>query len=162
MSWRLNRAEFNRQKGSENQKSFRMIVESGQRPGVIAYRDGRPVGWCAIAPREIYVALNRSRTLKPVDSKPVWSISCLFVKKPFRRQGLSSLLLRAAVRFAVSCGAQIVEGYPHTLGGDLPDPFVWTGLESAFRQAGFEEVARRSKKRPIMRSVLPSTGRETG
>ena len=161
MSWRLSRAEFNKHKGSGNQKSFRRIVESGTRPGVIAYRDGQPVGWCAIAPREVYVALKRSRILKPVDSRPVWSISCIYVKKPFRRQGLSSLLLRGAVRLATSCGATMVEGYPQTPGGDLPDPFVWTGLKSAFRKAGFKEVARRSKKRPIMRFLIPSTRPKT-
>jgi GNAT superfamily N-acetyltransferase len=154
MSWRLSRAEFNKHKGRGNRKSFQTIVKSGVKPGVLAYRDHEPVGWCAIAPREVYVALDRSRLFKPVDSQPAWSISCLFVRKVLRRQGVSSLLLQAAVRLATDCGATIVEGYPQAPGRILPDPFVWTGLEAAFRKANFDEVARRSKKRPIMRFLI--------
>jgi hypothetical protein len=32
-----------------------------------------------------------------------------------------------------------------------PDAFVWTGIPSAFREAGFKEALRRSRTRPIMR-----------
>jgi hypothetical protein len=47
--------------------------------------------------------------------------------------------------------ATAVEGYPTESKGRLPDPFVWTGTAPAFRRAGFEEVARRSPTRPIVR-----------
>lgn len=83
---------------------------------------------------------------------PGWSVSCLFIARPFRRRGVSSRLLHAAVRFAADCGAKIIEGYPvvpHASG--LPDVFTWTGLPSAFLRAGFREVARRSPTRPIVR-----------
>jgi len=90
--------------------------------------------------------------LKPVDDKPVWAISCLFVKKTYRRKGLSVKMLRAAAEFAVKQGAITVEGYPvEPAMASMPDPFVWTGIPSAFRAAGFKEVLRRSKSRPIMR-----------
>ena len=46
----------------------------------------------------------------------------------------------------------MVEGYPvEPYTGKMPDAFAWTGLVSSFTQAGFREVARRSKSRPIMR-----------
>jgi len=61
-------------------------------------------------------------------------------------------MLRAAAEFAVKQGATIVEGYPvEPSMASMPDPFVWTGIPSAFRAAGFTEVLRRSKSRPIMR-----------
>jgi GNAT superfamily N-acetyltransferase len=105
-----------------------------------------------VAPREVYSALERSRVLQPVDAQPVWSISCLFVKKGFRRQGISAKLLRAAVDFAASQGATLVEGYPSEPTSDkMADPFLWHGIASSFRAAGFKEVARRSATRPIMR-----------
>jgi GNAT superfamily N-acetyltransferase len=152
MTWRLPRAEFNRNKGDANRQALRSLVRKGPAPGVLAYADGKPVGWCAVAPREAYPALERSRILKPVDNKPVWSISCLFVEKSHRRKGLSAKLIRAATKFAKSQGARIVEGYPQIVEGSLPDAFVWTGLEPSFDNAGFIEVARRSPKRPILRS----------
>jgi len=90
--------------------------------------------------------------LARVDSKAVWSVTCLFVARPFRRAGVSVQLLRAAAGHARSRGAAIVEGYPVEPRTDaMPDAFAWTGLVSAFRKAGFREVARRSATRPIMR-----------
>lgn len=152
MTWRLPRAEFNRNKGDANRHALHELMRKGPAPGVLAYADGKPVGWCAVAPREAYPALERSRILKSVDSQPVWSISCLFVEKSHRRQGLSTKLIQAATKFAQSQGAKIVEGYPQVVAGSLPDAFVWTGLEQSFLQAGFAEIARRSPKRPILRS----------
>jgi hypothetical protein len=65
------------------------------------------------------------------------------------------MLLQAAVALAFSRGAEVVEGYPTDPGGkDMPAPFLWTGLPSAFVKAGFAEVARRSETRPIMRRLL--------
>ena len=144
MTWRLTRAEFNRDKGEANRRALRALVEKGPAPGVLAYEGAKPVGWCAVAPREAYQALGRSRVLRPVDAEPVWSISCLFVDKCYRRRGLSALLVAAATKFAHAQGAKIVEGYPQAVDGKLPDPFVWTGLEQSFVRAGFKEVARRS------------------
>lgn len=155
MVWRLRRKDWESGKGAGNRRAFKKIVESGARPGILAY-DGRdPVAWCAVAPREAYPVLSRSRVLKPVDGQPVWSVSCLFVLKPYRRQGLSVRLLQEAVAFAAKCGARIVEGYPvQPTMEKTPDPFIWTGTPSAFQRAGFDEILRRSKTRPIMRYVI--------
>lgn len=152
MAWRLRNKDWVAGKGARNKRAFERIVTAGKEPGILGYRGRRPVAWCAVAPREEYGTLARSRVLKPVDDRPVWSISCLFVLKPFRRQGLSVQLLRAAVDFAARRGAEIVEGYPTEPTMErTPDPFIWTGVPSAFRKAGFKEVLRRSKTRPIMR-----------
>jgi len=129
------------------------IVESGPPPGLVAYAHGQPVAWCALAPRETYGVLATSRILKPVDQRPVWSVVCFFVAKPFRQRGLTTKLLDAAAKYARQQGARIVEGYPvePKVDSRTADVFVWTGLASAFRKAGFEEAARRSPTRPIMR-----------
>lgn len=155
MFWRLARAAFVKQKGDGNRRAFKRLVRKGAEPGLIAY-DGRvPVGWCAIAPRADYPALARSRILRPIDAERVWSVSCLFVARPYRRRGVSTRLLEAAADHARRHGARIVEGYPvEPKQEKLPDAFVWTGLASAFRHAGFREVARRSPTRPIMRKEL--------
>jgi len=154
MTWRLPRAKFLANQGSANKRSFRKIVRSGAEPGVLAYADGRPVGWCAVAPRSEFSFLDRSRVLAPVDDQPVWSVTCFFVAKEWRRRGLSVKLLKAAVEFARKRGAKIVEGYPQEPRMKLPGAFVWTGLASAFRKAGFTVAARRSKLRPIMQLEL--------
>jgi GNAT superfamily N-acetyltransferase len=128
------------------------LVNEGPPPGILGYLDSEPVGWCAVAPREEYSALARSRILQPVDDKPVWSVSCLFVRKDRRKRGLSVQLLRAAVGHVKGQGGTVVEGYPVEPKTDtVPAAFAWTGLAAAFLAAGFREVARRSDTRPIMR-----------
>ncbi len=155
MWWRLKRSEFEKQKGMGNKASMKKIVDSMQVPGILAYTDGHPIAWCSVAPREDFPALERSRILKRIDDKPVWSLVCLFVAKPFRRKGLSVKLLRAAVEYAKQQGAEIVEGYPvDPKKPSIPDAFVWTGLATAFLQADFVEVLRRSETRPIMRFII--------
>jgi len=152
MTWRLRRAEFNRGKGDGNRAAFRAVVNGPTPPGVLAFAGDEPVGWCAVAPRAAYPSLTRSRVLAPVDDEAVWSITCLFVARPYRKMGVSVRLLRAAVQFARAQGARVVEGYPvEPYSASMPAVFAWTGLLSAFEKAGFTEVLRRSKTRPIMR-----------
>ncbi len=155
MWWRLSAKEFNAQKGEANRLAMKAIVESGRVPGILAYYEGTAVGWCSVAPREDFPRLERSRLLQRVDDQPVWSVVCLFVAKPYRRRGISEALLRAATQHARESGAGIVEGYPvEPRKGSVPDLFGYHGLASAFRDAGFTEVARRSPTRPVMRCVL--------
>lgn len=152
---RLKRADYVKQKGARNKAAFKKIVETGPAPGVLAYQGSEAIGWCAVAPRAEYLRLEKSRVLARVDDQPVWSISCLFIAKPHRRAGVSVGLLKAATDYAAKHGAKLVEGYPiEPDSGTIPDAFAWTGLASAFRKAGFSEVARRSKTRPIMRRAV--------
>jgi len=152
MFWRVPRKRYESQKGAGNKRALKTIVSAGEKPGIIAYVGNEPIGWCAVGPRETYVGLETSRLLKPVDDRPVWSVSCLFVRRDYRRRGISAKLIAAAVNFAVRHGATIVEGYPSEPSGDkMADAFLWHGIPSAFKAAGFREVTRRSPTRPIMR-----------
>jgi len=154
MAWRRRRSAWEKGKGAGNKGALKRLVEAGPPPGVLAYAAREPVGWCAIAPREQYAVLENSRVLKRIDEQPVWSITCLFIARPWRRRGISAELIRAAAKYAAARGAKIVEGYPTEPRTRLPDVFVWTGLPSAFLKAGFREAHRWSHSRPIMRRKL--------
>lgn len=152
MYWRQTHAEYEKKKGAANRRALKKLVTSGPPPGLIAYANGKPAGWCALAPREAYSTLERSRVLAPIDDARVWSVPCFFVARPFRRTGMTSQLLRAATEYAAKKGAKILEGYPvEPKKGSIPDVFAFTGLVDAFKKAGFSEAARRSPTRPIMR-----------
>ncbi len=155
MWWRLSRSEFLKQRGEENKMALKRIVNSDEILGILAYTNGEPIGWCSVAPRESYPTLERSRVFKRIDDKPVWSIVCFFVAKQFRHKGVTVALLKAAIEHVKKRGGKIIEGYPvEPKKGHTPDPFAYTGLASAFRKAGFEEVLRRSETRPIMRYII--------
>ncbi len=155
MWWRIKRAEFEKQQGDGNHETMCSIVDSGKVPGILAYSAGEPVAWCSIAPRGEFSVLDRSPVLKRVDHQPVWSIVCFYMAKDYRHEGLSAIMLQAAVEYASQHGARIVEGYPIEPKVDrTPDIYAFTGMASTFKKSGFQEVARRSEFRPIMRYVI--------
>jgi len=155
MWWRVKRSQYDQHKGAGNKQAFKALVDAGEPPGLLAYSGAEPVAWCSLGPREQFSGLARSRILKPVDDRPVWSIVCLFIAKAYRHQGVSVGLLGAATDYAKACGAGIVEGYPVEPKKDsMPAVFASTGIAAAFRQAGFVEVLRRSETRPIMRFII--------
>lgn len=152
MYWKMPQKEFNALVYEGTRKAQKAIVDSGSTPGLLAYADGRPVGWIALEPREHYPRLARSKVLRAVDDQPVWSITCFFVDRGYRRRGLMARLLRAAILYVRKRGGKVLEGYPvDPLGERLPDVLGYTGLVPAFLEAGFEEVARRSDRRPMFR-----------
>jgi GNAT superfamily N-acetyltransferase len=130
-----------------NRRSMKRVVDTAAAPpGVLAYVNGVPVGWCAVAPRDEYPRITRERVTAPVDDQPVWSVVCFSVLRSARRQGVSRALLSAAIELAADHGARIIEAYPveRTLN-------TYRGYTSVYRDTGFEAIVRRHPDRPIMR-----------
>ncbi len=153
--FRLRRAEFASRTKNERKEIMGGLISSGKTPGLIAYMEGKPVGWCSLGPRDEFILLSSSRILKPIDDEPVWSIVCFYIDKKYRRKGVMKSLIRGALSYAGKKGASIVEAYPVDPGeSDYPEPYAYTGLYRAFTDSGFEEVERRSPKRPIMRYYM--------
>ncbi len=152
MWWRLRRSDFYKLSAQARKNRFHKLVESGSVPGILAYVDGEPAGWCSIAPRQTYAALEHSRNFKPVDSLPVWSVTCFFIAKQHRHAGLMDRLLNAAVEYARQSGAAIVEGYPAREREQPSDANLYMGPLSVFRAAGFQTV--REEPRVIVRRTV--------
>jgi GNAT superfamily N-acetyltransferase len=110
MYWKLPRKEFISGQGEGNRLAQKAIITAGRIPGLLAYVDGVPAGWCAVEPRQNYPVLERSRILSPVDETTVWSVTCFFVTKEYRRQELTVEILRAAVEYVAAQGGKVVEG----------------------------------------------------
>jgi len=141
-------------RGKANKRAMKALVDGGTVPGLIAYRDRRPVGWISLGPREDYARLERSRVMKRVDEKPVWSIVCFFVDSKERGQGITRALLRGAIDYARSNGATLLEAYPIDKKARSHPDFMWFGAKSLYDHAGFREVARRKETRPVVRRGL--------
>ncbi len=127
------------------------LVRDGAPVGILAYHETEPVGWCSVAPREGYAALERYRALPRIDDAAVWSVACFFVDRQFRRQGLTRALLKAVVDDARSHNAGIVEGCP--VAPDSPS-YTYMGTPETFRGAGFEDVTPAGQKRRVMRYLI--------
>lgn len=140
--------------GEHNKRSLEALVASGVVPGLIGYRDGEPVGWVSLGPREAYARLERSPVMRPVDDKPVWSVVCFYTAKAARGEGVAAAMLRGAIDYARAQGARLVESYPVDKDGRSPDDNLWFGNCAMFERAGFAEVARRKPTRPVLRKAL--------
>lgn len=153
---------YPRIKGSEmnakaNKVKMKNIVARNEIPGLLAYRDGLPVGWVSLGPRTIFGRVQRSPLFKPIDDQDVWSVVCFFIPAEFRRQGIGKRLLAAAEQYARGQGASILEAYPvDTRGKYWPEggSAIFWGTQSFFEKAGFKVVARRKDRRPMMRKKL--------
>jgi len=154
MFWRLRRRDFHSLSGDERKAALRAWVRSGVQPGLPAYRQGKPVAWCAVAPRSEYAALAASRKLKPVgDVAGTWSITCYFIAKEHRRTGLMSALLDEAAQYARRKGGRLLEGYP-IVAEALRGCDGYTVLVPAYRKAGFRVVASPSRSTRVMQKAL--------
>ena len=155
MYWRLTRAEFAKGQGEGNRRALKRIVASGRVPGILAYAGGQPVGWCSVAPREEYPSLERSPVLKRLDDKPVWSIVCFYIARSHRGQGVTEALIRAAIGYVKRQGGKMVEAYPTRPRGKALAPVSsYQGMPAMFERAGFEECARPSAAKVVMRHYL--------
>jgi len=133
--------------------------ESGTTSGLVAYLEGEPVGWCAVAPRSAHPRLLL-KTRVPWDGRAedktddsVWAVTCFVTRTGFRRRGVSRSLARAAVDFARQRGARAVEGYPMITqpGQEITWGELHVGSRSIFEAAGFEEVSHPTPRRVVMR-----------
>jgi GNAT superfamily N-acetyltransferase len=160
MYWRLERADFKALQGNGTKAVLKEMTCQNKIPGLLAYVEGQPVGWCSLGPRQEYLALENSRILKRIDDAQVWSIVCFYIARSYRKTGIMQAMLQAAVEYARQQGAGIVEGYPVDLlspqlvGKKLKSFFGYMGIASVFRKVGFVEVGRASDTQLIMRYTL--------
>jgi GNAT superfamily N-acetyltransferase len=141
----------------ENKQAFREVVMHGPPPGLLAFDGDVAVGWCQLTPRDAVPWLDRTWRLRRVDDLPVWSLSCLYVRKGCRRRGVTAALIAAALDAAKRAGAPALEAYPFD--ANVSPSASGTGYASTFARAGFRIVGRHTLPRPIMRHDLKAVGR---
>ncbi|MFC2097846.1 hypothetical protein ACFLSI_05880 [Bacteroidota bacterium] len=93
MYWRLTHKEYEKNKGENNKLLMRKLIIDESPLGILVYKKGIPIGWCSISPRMNLIRLRTSRLFKPIDNVPVWSITCLYIKKEFRKKNISAQLI---------------------------------------------------------------------
>jgi GNAT superfamily N-acetyltransferase len=156
MYYRLKKADYIEGKADGgNKEAMKELVDENKPTRILGFYDGQPIAWCAFAPREDFLKLEKSRVHKCIDNQAVWSIPCVFIDKNFRRQGILAELLKGVVKYAKEEGIKIIEAYPTIPTTEkLSDSFLWIGLYKSFERAGFEIVDQTSKNRPMVRYYI--------
>lgn len=138
MEWRLaSHRAWREGAGEANREGMRRWVAAGDVPGIIAYVDGEPAGWCSVSPKPSLIGFRRLKDFPQSEDPAVWSVICFYVPEGRRGQGLMGRLLPAAVVYAGASGARVIEGYasvPEKAGDGAG------GTTVVFERAGFERV----------------------
>jgi len=153
MYWRIG-PEYHKRLREKNKSAFHRIVKQGPPPGLLAFDGERAIGWCQLAPRQDLSWLNRKQALQAVDDVPVWTISCFYIWRRYRRRGIMTALIVEALKAAKRAKAPALEAYPVDTALPSSTSNVFTGTVSTFKRLGFKSVARRQPSRPIMRHYL--------
>jgi GNAT superfamily N-acetyltransferase len=119
---------------AQNLSEHRALVDERRSHGILVYSGEEPVGWCQFGPKsELPLSAG-----PPESDERMWRITCFVTDKRFRRQGVASAALRAAVEAIRSRGGGLIEAHP--LAVDAPWPY--TGTVRLFAAEGFEEARR--------------------
>jgi GNAT superfamily N-acetyltransferase len=140
--WLRTRAE----RGVRNRREKRALVERGCAHGILVYASGEPVGWCQYGPREELPRIDNSRRYRGFAAESttgrLWRITCFAVLKKYRKRGVASAALKAALDAIRKEGGGLVEAYPITrwetraFGNESTH-----GTASMFEKEGFKAVA---------------------
>ena len=149
--WRVRGQAYWDGHGAGHRAALEDEIRAGSEPGLLAYLDGAPVGWCRVGPRESFARLEHSRKLARVDDEVAWAVVCFYVDPAAKRSGVASALLDTATERAAANGAAVLEGYPVAPGHMNID--AYTGYLPMFLAAGFEPV-RDAGRRTIVRRRL--------
>jgi len=140
--WLRTRAE----RGMRNRREKRELLDKGCARGIIVYAKGEPVGWCQYGPSDELPRIDNSRKYRSLAldgaTDKLWRITCFAVLKEYRKRGVASAALQAALEAIKKKGGGLVEAYPITrsesyaFGNESKH-----GTASMFKKAGFEIVA---------------------
>jgi GNAT superfamily N-acetyltransferase len=158
MYWRLG-AAYHKRPRERNKADFRALVKRGPPPGLLAFDGNVAVGWCQLTPRSALPHLDKARFTRRVDDAPVWAISCFYIRRSYRRRGVTTTLIAAALKAAKRADAPAVEAYPIDTDQSGATLNLYTGVASPFARAGFKPAVRRAPHRPIMRHDLKGVRR---
>ena len=140
-----------------NRRQFIELMEATPYPiGLLAYREGEVVGWCAAGPRSRFVRALNVPSFKgrdPAEDDSVWLTPCFYVRKDVRREGVSRALLEAAVALAHEHGAAAIEGFPFAHGVKVGRESM-VAVEALFVACGFVVSRRPLATRVVMRREL--------
>jgi len=158
MYWRIGSA-YSKRPREKNKASFKRVVKRGPPPGLLAFDGERAVGWCQVTPRASLPRLETARFTRRVDDKPVWSLSCFYVRRGYRKKGVTAALIDAALKAAKRAKAPALEAYPVDVKALQSTTNLYTGVASTLAHAGFKVVARPAPHRPTMRHELKALAR---
>jgi GNAT superfamily N-acetyltransferase len=114
-------------------------VRTGHAHAVHVFDDGAVQGWCQYgSPAELPGIKHRRGYDKDAPPRPDWRITCFFVDKKHRGQGVARVALEGALDQIAQAGGGLVEAISEvTTGRAAPGRFLYSATVELFEQFGF-------------------------
>ena len=131
-------------------------VRAGQAHAALVYDEAECVGWCQFGPPDELPRIKHRKVYESVSGDvPDWRITCFFVDRDYRRQGVASAALGGALAEIARLGGGVVESFPQNTSSQLVSAsFLYNATTSLFESHGFERVRPLGKNHWLMRKVV--------
>ena len=149
--WLLGAAYHRRDRAQNRQDLSAQVVAA--RAGLLAYRDGHPVGWARLTPRSELAWLTARFAAFDFGRDDAWALPCFFIARGARGSGVMRSLIRSAADWGRSSGVPI-EGYPVDADASGATRNRFTGVLSAFLDEGFGVAGRLSDDRVVVTTAV--------
>jgi GNAT superfamily N-acetyltransferase len=134
----------------------RQRVLTGRAHAALVFDGDRCLGWCQFGrPDELPRIKSRKEYERDAGPPPDWRISCFFVGKGLRRQGVAAAALAGAVQLIAEQGGGVVEGYPESADA-VPAGFLYNGALSTYDALGFQRQRMIGKHRWVVTLDVPA------
>jgi GNAT superfamily N-acetyltransferase len=135
-------------------------VHSGNAHAALVFDGGNCVGWCQFGPPAELPRIKARRAYEAEpQTPPPWRITCFFVDKAYRKQGVSAAALAGALDEIGRLGGGTVESFPEDAEGrSVSSSFLHNGTLAMFERAGFTRQRRLGKDRWLVTAQVPEAG----
>ncbi|HEV2362612.1 MAG TPA: hypothetical protein VGS12_00260 [Caulobacteraceae bacterium] len=127
-------------------------VKEGRAHAALVFEGARCVGRCQFGrPAELPRIKSRRAYEEGLKALPDWRITCFFVDRARRRQGVAHAALEGAIAEVARLGGGQVEAYPEDVADrKLPGAFLYTGSLALFERHGFSRQRQIGKNRWVV------------
>jgi hypothetical protein len=134
------------------------LVTEGRAHAALVFDGAEAVAWCEFgSPGELPNINHRKEYEASLDRLPDYRLTCFFVDKKYRRQGLADVALGGALDLIGQAGGGVAEAYPQdTDGQKVSASFLYNATRSLFEEAGFSYIRSKGKNHCVMRKEIPS------
>jgi ribosomal protein S18 acetylase RimI-like enzyme len=155
--WCLEFHEEGGGKGLDRRALKHQRVLAGDAHAALVFDGGRCVGWCQFGSPEELPRIKFAKAYRAVEAPPpAWRITCFFVDKEYRKQGVAGAALAGALEQIARLGGGVVESSPEDVAGrKVSNSFLHNATVAMFEAAGFDRVRPLGKNNWLVkRSVV--------
>jgi len=133
-------------------------VRTGRAHAALVFDGSEAVGWCQFGPTaELPNIRSRKEYERGLKQAPDWRITCFFIDRERRGEGIASLALQEALRYIGQAGGGTVEGYPEDYTGErTSNSFLCSGTLGMFQKAGFQKARKIAMRRWVVVRKVPA------